>query len=199
DPDVVMIGEIRDKETIEIAIKAALTGHLVLSTLHTNDAASTIARMIDMGVDPFMVASATLLVSAQRLARRLCKYCKAPMDKPPVERLLQVGFLPEEAETAQLFKSVGCPRCKSGYSGRFALLETMPMNEDVKRMVIQGRSALDIKNHSILEEGMITLRRAAVLNALRGNTSVEEVLRVTMPDEVQPDGRVMKKLNKGDE
>ena len=92
----------------------------------------------------------------------------------------------------------GCPRCQNGYRGRFALLETMPMNEDVKRMVIEGRSALDIKNHSILNEGMITLRRAAVLNALRGNTSVEEVLRVTMPDEVQPDGRVVKKQNTGD-
>ena len=198
DPDVVMIGEIRDKETIEIAIKAALTGHLVLSTLHTNDAASTISRMIDMGVDPFMVASATLLVSAQRLARRLCKYCKAPMDKVPTERLLEVGFLPEETESAELMQPVGCPRCKGGYAGRFALLETMPMNEDVKRMVIQGKSALDIKNHSILEEGMITLRRAAVLNAIRGVTSIEEVLRVTMPDEVQPDGRVVKKQNTGE-
>ncbi|MHC4939841.1 MAG: GspE/PulE family protein [Planctomycetota bacterium] len=198
DPDVVMIGEIRDKETIEIAIKAALTGHLVLSTLHTNDAASTISRMIDMGVDPFMVASATLLVSAQRLARRLCKYCKVPMDKPPVERLLEVGFLPEEAETAEIFKPVGCPRCKGGYAGRFALLETMPMNEDIKRMVIQGKSALDIKNDSILEHGMITLRRAAVLNAMRGITSIEEVLRVTMPDEVQPDGRVTRKQIAGE-
>jgi len=198
DPDVVMIGEIRDKETIEIAIKAALTGHLVLSTLHTKDAASTISRMIDMGVDPFMVASATLLVSAQRLARRLCKYCKVPMDDVPPERLIDVGFTPEEAETVQVFKAVGCPRCKGGYAGRFALLETMPMNEAVKQMVIQGKSAMDIKNHSILEEGMITLRRAAVLNASRGVTSIEEVLRVTMPDEVQPDGRVLRKLNTGD-
>jgi len=197
DPDVVMVGEIRDKETIEIAIKAALTGHLVLSTLHTNDAASTISRMVDMGVDPFMVASATLLVSAQRLARRLCKYCKAPMDNVPASRLIEVGFLPEEAEGAEVFRAVGCPRCKGGYSGRFALLETMPMNEDVKRMVIQGKSALDIKNHSIMHEGMITLRRAAVLNAMRGVTSIEEVLRVTMPDEVQPDGRVIKKQNTG--
>ena len=126
DPDIVMIGEIRDTETIEIAIKAALTGHLVLSTLHTNDAASTITRMIDMGVDPFMVSSATLLVSAQRLARRLCKYCKAPLDKARRSGSCPIGFTEEEAETAELFKPVGCPRCKNGYSGRFALLETMP-------------------------------------------------------------------------
>jgi type IV pilus assembly protein PilB len=181
-----MVGEIRDTETIEIAIKAALTGHLVLSTLHTNDAASTITRMIDMGVDPFMVSSATLLVSAQRLARRLCKYCKVPMEKPPPERLIAIGFTQEEAETAEIFQPGGCPRCKAGYSGRFALLETMPMNEDTKRMVIQGESSLELKNRSILEHGMITLRRCGVLNVLRGITSIEEALRVTMPDEVRP-------------
>ncbi|MHC4959474.1 MAG: GspE/PulE family protein [Planctomycetota bacterium] len=184
DPDVVMVGEIRDRETIEIAIKAALTGHLVLSTLHTNDAASTITRMIDMGVDPFMVASATLMVSAQRLARRLCKYCKAPVDAPK-KRLLKVGFTEEEAETAEIFQPVGCPRCKSGYSGRFALLETMPLNEDLKRMIIAGESALALKNSAILDHDMITLRRCAILNAMRANTSIDEVLRVTMPDEVK--------------
>ncbi|MHC4931439.1 MAG: GspE/PulE family protein [Planctomycetota bacterium] len=185
DPDVVMIGEIRDTETIEIAIKAALTGHLVLSTLHTNDAASTITRMIDMGVDPFMVSSATLLVSAQRLARRLCKYCKAPMEKPPTERLVHIGFTEEEAETAQILQATGCHRCKGGYSGRFALLETLPMVDDVKRMVIEGKSSLELKNRSILEQGMISLRRCGVLNVMRGNTSIEEILRVTMHDEVR--------------
>ena len=184
DPDVVMIGEIRDSETIEIAIKAALTGHLVLSTLHTNDAPSTITRMVDMGVDPFMVSSATLCVSAQRLARRLCKYCKAPMDNVPPERLLAMGFTQEEAETAEILKPVGCGRCKSGYSGRFALLETMPLNEDIKRMIIAGKSAQDLKNSSILDHGMVTLRRCAILNVMRGNTTIEEALRVTMPDEV---------------
>jgi len=182
DPDIVMIGEIRDTETIGIAIKAALTGHLVLSTLHTNDAASTITRMIDMGVDPFMVSSATLLVSAQRLARRLCKYCKAPL-KAPKKRLLSLGFTEQEAETAELFKPVGCPRCKNGYSGRFALLETMPMVEDVKRAVVAGKSALELKNLAIQDHGMITLRRCGILNVLRGITSMEEVLRITMPDE----------------
>jgi len=184
DPDVVMIGEIRDAETIEIAIKAALTGHLVLSTLHTNDAPSTITRMVDMGVDPFMVSSATLCVSAQRLARRLCKYCKAPLGKVPEERLLAMGFTEEEAATAEMFKPVGCGRCKSGYSGRFALLETMPLNEDIKRMIIAGKSAQDLKNSSILDHGMVTLRRCAILNVMRGKTTIEEALRVTMPDEV---------------
>jgi len=188
DPDIVMIGEIRDTETIGIAIKAALTGHLVLSTLHTNDAASTITRMIDMGVDPFMVSSATLLVSAQRLARRLCKYCKAPLETTPKKRLLSIGFTEEEAETAEIFRTVGCPRCKNGYSGRFALLETMPMNEDIQRMVIQGESALDLKNTAILDHDMITLRRCGILNALRGVTTLEEILRVTMPDEVAAGG-----------
>ena len=183
DPDVVMIGEIRDTETIEIAIKAALTGHLVLSTLHTNDAPSTITRMIDMGVDPFMVASATLCVSAQRLARRLCKYCKVSMGKVPVERLTSIGFTDEEAETGEVFRPVGCPRCKSGYSGRFALLETMPMNEDIKRMVIEGESVLTLKSAAVRDHGMVTLRRCAILNALRGHTSVDEILRVTMPDQ----------------
>ncbi len=195
DPDVVMIGEIRDTETIEIAIKAALTGHLVLSTLHTNDAASTISRMVDMGVDPFMVASATLLVSAQRLARRLCKYCKAPLERPPKERLIAIGCTEEEAETAEILKPVGCSRCKGGYAGRFALLETMPMIDDVKRMVIEGKSAMEIKNRSVLEHGMVTLRRAAILNMLRGNTSAEEVLRVTMADEVRADGRRVKAVD----
>jgi len=185
DPDVVMIGEIRDTETIEIAIKAALTGHLVLSTLHTNDAASTITRMIDMGVDPFMVASATLLVSAQRLARRLCKYCKQPVPKSSVDRLMTIGFTEEEAETSELFRAVGCSRCKGGYAGRFALLETMPLNEELQRLIIQGKSALDIKLCAMHEFDMITLRRCAVLNSIRGHTSIEEVLRVTMPDEVR--------------
>jgi type IV pilus assembly protein PilB len=196
DPDVVMIGEIRDTETIEIAIKAALTGHLVLSTLHTNDAASTISRMVDMGVDPFMVASSTLLVSAQRLARRLCKHCKAPFENPPVDRLTAIGFNEEEVANARLMRPVGCPRCKAGYAGRFALLETMPMNEDIKRMVVEGKSAMDIKNRAITEHGMISLRRCAIYNAMRGNTSIEEVLRTTMPDDVRAGvNRVLKPLD----
>src|SRR5205823_2794952 len=166
DPDIVMVGEIRDTETIEIAVKAALTGHLVLSTLHTNDASSTITRMIDMGVDPFMVASSTLLVSAQRLMRRLCEHCREPISVPP-DRLKSLGIADEElAAGPTLFKAVGCPRCNQGYSGRFAILETLPIKEDVKRLIVEGRSSLDIRNQA-LKGGMISLRRCAMLNALR--------------------------------
>ncbi|MDJ0523464.1 MAG: ATPase, T2SS/T4P/T4SS family [Planctomycetota bacterium] len=185
DPDTVMIGEIRDPETIDIAIKAALTGHLVLSTLHTNDAASTISRMIDMGVDPFMVASATLLVSAQRLVRRLCKRCCEPVEVK-AEKLLSMGYTEAEVkEGVTLYRAVGCNRCSAGYAGRFALLETLPVTEAIKRMIIDGHSAIEIR-HKALEEGMISLRRAALLNAMRGNTSVEEVLRVTLAENVRP-------------
>ncbi len=185
DPDTVMIGEIRDPETIDIAIKAALTGHLVLSTLHTNDAASTITRMVDMGVDPFMVASATLLVSAQRLIRRLCVRCREPLDVKPA-KLRKLGYTEHEIKTGvEAYRAVGCSRCAGGYAGRFALLETLPITEAVKRMVIDGHSAIEIR-HKALEEGMISLRRAALLNAMRGTTSVEEVLRVTLSDDMRP-------------
>jgi len=182
DPDVVMIGEIRDTETIDIAVKAALTGHLVLSTLHTNDAAGTVTRMVDMGVDPFMVASATLLVSAQRLMRRLCKHCKEPYEAPRA-RLLDIGFTESEADlNPTLYRAKGCGRCSQGYAGRFAILETLPITESIKRRVIQGDSAIEVRNTAI-DEGMITLRRAAILNSMRGNTSIEEVLRVTLSDQ----------------
>lgn len=179
DPDIIMIGEIRDKETIDIAVKAALTGHQVLSTLHTNDAASTITRMVDMDVDPFLVASATLVVSAQRLVKKLCAECKEPADAPK-ERLLAVGFTPEECDKP-FFKAKGCSRCKEGYKGRFALLETLRVDDDIKRMIIKGSSALDIKKAGI-EKGMITLRRCGILNVLKGRTSVEEVLAITAAD-----------------
>jgi type IV pilus assembly protein PilB len=182
DPDVVMIGEIRDSETIDIAVKAALTGHLVLSTLHTNDAATTISRMIDMGVDPFMVASATLLVSAQRLIRRLCPACREAYNAPK-ERLLSVGFTEGDlAKDPPVYRAVGCARCNQGYAGRFAILETLPVSEEIKKMVIDGHSAIEIRAKA-MEQGMITLRRCALLNALRGNTSVEEVLRVTLGEQ----------------
>lgn len=182
DPDVILIGEIRDAETLDIAVKAALTGHLVLSTLHTNDAASTVTRMVDMGLDPFMVASSVVLIAAQRLARKLCDTCKEPLeDVPPRDRLLKIGFKPEEIDSITLHRPVGCSRCSNGYKGRFALLETMVMTDELKRLVISGGSAVDIKEKAI-PEGMMTLRRAGLLNALRGRTSLEEVLRVTMAD-----------------
>ncbi|MBN1421823.1 MAG: Flp pilus assembly complex ATPase component TadA [Planctomycetes bacterium] len=182
DPDTVMIGEVRDLETAEIAVKAALTGHLVLSTLHTNDAPSTITRLIDMGVDSFLVASAVNCVVAQRLGRRLCTGCRKALDPPPPpEKLLSTGFRPEDIEGLTLHEPQGCPRCERGYKGRFALLETMPMTEDVRRSVVAGGTAIEIKDIA-LKQGMITLRRCGLLNAGRGKTSIEEVLRVTIED-----------------
>jgi type IV pilus assembly protein PilB len=183
DPDKVMIGEIRDTETIEIAVKAALTGHLVLSTLHTNDAPSTITRMVDMGVDPFMISSSTLLIAAQRLVRKLCEYCREPIETPPKERLLELGFTEEEAESGDftLYRAAGCNKCSGGYRGRFALLETMPITEGLRRNILRGASAIEVKEEAI-NEGMLTLRRCGVLNTMRGRTSMEEVLRVTLAD-----------------
>jgi type IV pilus assembly protein PilB len=184
DPDVVLLGEIRDGETLEIAVKAALTGHLVLSTLHTNDAPSTITRMVDMGCDPFMVASSTLLICAQRLGRRLCTNCKKPADIPK-KALLKLGFTEADFEDPDipmtLFEPVGCPRCNNGYKGRFALLETMRMTEAVKRMVVDRAHLADIKTQA-LKEGMLTLRRCGLLNASRGMTSLQEIEAQTMAD-----------------
>ncbi len=181
DPDTIMIGEIRDQETIDIAIKAALTGHLVLSTLHTNDAPGTVSRMVDMGVDPFLVASATLLISAQRLLKKLCAECKQPCEVPR-ERLLSVGFLAEEADKIkQLHLAEGCKRCTHGYKGRFAILETMRFDEDLRRLVIKGASSVELKTKAI-EKGMLSLRRCALLNSMRGKTSIEEALSTTLAD-----------------
>lgn len=179
DPDKIMIGELRDLETIEIAVKAALTGHLVLSTLHTNSAAATITRMIDMGVDPFLVASTVLLVAAQRLGRRLCGECKQEYE-PDQAVIKDLQITDEDMESGPtFFKPVGCSRCAYGYKGRFAILETLPMTEGVKRMIIQGMTEMDIHQKGE-EEGMLSLRRICLLNALRGVTSLEEVVRVTV-------------------
>ncbi len=183
DPDTVLIGEIRDTETAEIAVKAALTGHLVLSTLHTNDAPSTVTRMVDMGVDPFLVASSTNCVAAQRLGRKLCQECKKKSEViPPKEGLLKLGFKEEDFDQELvLYEPGGCPRCEKGYKGRFAILETMPVSEPIKRVIVDGGSALDIRKHA-LDAGMITLRRAGLLNVLKGKSSLEEVLRATVGD-----------------
>ncbi|MEZ5963398.1 MAG: ATPase, T2SS/T4P/T4SS family [Planctomycetota bacterium] len=182
DPDVVLLGEIRDQETLEIAVKAALTGHLVLSTLHTNDAVGTVTRMIDMGMDPFNIASSTILICAQRLARKLCPACKAE-EKFDRSVYMRVGYTDADLDSAEFqnFKPVGCGRCSGGYKGRFALLETLRMSETVKRMVVERRPASDIKDEA-LKEGMLTLRRCGLLNAMRGITSIEEVERSTMAD-----------------
>ncbi|MCA8974661.1 MAG: Flp pilus assembly complex ATPase component TadA [Planctomycetes bacterium] len=181
DPDVVLIGEIRDHETLEIGVKAALTGHLVLSTLHTNDAPSPITRMIDMGCDPFMVSSAALLICAQRLGRKLCPNCKKRVEIGK-DALLRLGYTEADLEQPmELYAPVGCPRCNNGYKGRFALLETMRMTEGIKRMVVDRAHIADIKRLA-LEEGMLTLRRCGLMNAMRGKTSIEEVEAVTMAD-----------------
>jgi type IV pilus assembly protein PilB len=186
DPDTIMIGEIRDQETIEIAVKAALTGHLVLSTLHTNDAPSTITRVIDMGIEPFLAASTILAVLAQRLGRRLCKNCKQPMPKeemPSRDQLLEIGYTPEEIENLQLWKPVGCSLCNGGYKGRFALVEALEMNDNLRKIIIAGGSAIRIREVGV-QNGMVTLRRAGLMNAMRGVTSVEEVMRHTVGEDV---------------
>jgi type IV pilus assembly protein PilB len=182
DPDVILVGEIRDTETADIAVKAALTGHLVLSTLHTNDAPSTITRLIDMGVDPFMVSSSLLCIGAQRLARKLCEACRKPIDVPAKE-LLAVGYTQEEVSALKLFgpNPTGCGRCNCGYRGRFAILETLYLDDTLKRMVVEGRSVHDLKAEAV-KQGMVTLRRVGLMNAMRGRTSLEEVLRVTLDD-----------------
>ncbi|MSR64063.1 MAG: type II secretion system protein GspE [Planctomycetes bacterium] len=182
DPDVILVGEIRDKETAEIGVKAALTGHLVLTTLHTNDAVQAVTRLVDMGIDPYLVSSSVILVAAQRLVRKLCEHCRIKVDVPRNE-LLAVGISETELADLQLYgpNIPGCARCKNGYRGRMALLETLTLSPDLKRMVVEGRSVAELK-HKGLEEGMLTLRRIGVLNAMRGKTSLEEVLRITMGD-----------------
>jgi type IV pilus assembly protein PilB len=184
DPDTIMIGEMRDLETVEIAVKAALTGHLVLSTLHTNDASSTITRLVDMGVDPFMVTSTVILASAQRLLRRVCPDCRQPRTYPP-ERLLEVGFTEAEvAKKPEFFVAKGCSKCGAGYRGRFAILEALLMSENLKRLVLERASDTVIKKAAI-DDGMVTLRRCGLLNAMRGHTTIDEVLRMTGDDNLR--------------
>ena len=182
DPDTIMIGEIRDFETADIAVKAAITGHLVFSTLHTNDAASSITRLVDMGIDKFMVASSTILIAAQRLCRKLCDKCKAPVDVMPEKKYaLGLGFLESDFANWQLWKKVGCNVCAGGYKGRFAILEALEIGEDIRRMIIEGKAASDMKSQAI-KMGMLSLRRTGLLNALRGRTTLEEIIRMTMGD-----------------
>ncbi|MGW8282502.1 MAG: GspE/PulE family protein, partial [Gemmatimonadota bacterium] len=178
DPNIVMVGEIRDLETGSIAVKAALTGHLVLSTLHTNDAASTITRMIDMGIEPFNVASAVNIITAQRLVRRICTNCKVEATYLP-EVLESARLTHEEATTLQFQKGEGCDACNgSGYSGRQGLYEVMPMTPELRRMVLAGSSAADMKAQAV-SEGMITLRQDGILKVRRGVTTLEEVIKET--------------------
>ncbi|MGH7786251.1 MAG: type IV-A pilus assembly ATPase PilB [Candidatus Binatia bacterium] len=181
DPDIIMVGEVRDFETAEIAIKAALTGHLVLSTLHTNDAPSTINRLLNMGVEPFLVASSVNLVLAQRLARLICNSCREPVEVHP-QALIELGMDPEEARTATTFHGSGCPQCSgTGYRGRVALYEVMPMSEELRELVLSGASATEIKR-TASALGMMTLRQSGLLKMRQGQTTMDEILRVTMPD-----------------
>lgn len=181
DPDIVMVGEIRDYETAEIAIKASLTGHLVLSTLHTNDAPSTINRLLNMGVEPFLVASSINIVVAQRLARRICENCKERLDVSP-EVLVDVGIPAAEAKHTEVCYGTGCAKCSgTGYKGRVALYEGMPMSEDLKEFVLNGASAAEIKREAI-RQGMVSLRKSGIHYLKQGTTTIEEVLRVTATD-----------------
>ncbi len=179
DPNIVLVGEIRDFETAEIAIKAALTGHLVLSTLHTNDAPSTISRLMNMGIEPFLVATSVNLIQAQRLIRRICKDCKKE-HPTPVEALVEIGFLPEEAKKVKTYKGKGCPSCNdTGYKGRIGLYEVMEITDEVRELILIGASALELRKKSI-EDGMITLRESGLQKIRNGVTTIEEVLRETV-------------------
>ena len=181
DPDIIMVGEIRDFETAEIAVKAALTGHLVLSTLHTNDAPSTISRLLNMGVEPFLVTASLLVVVAQRLARRICSECKQQL-KIPEQALLDMGMKPEIAKGAAIFKGGGCRNCAdTGYKGRVALYEVMPLYDPLREMVLNGGSTAELKMEAI-RAGMTSLRMSGLLKLAEGVTTVDEVLRVTAVD-----------------
>jgi len=181
DPDIVLVGEIRDRETALISIEAALTGHMVLATLHTNNSASTPMRLVEMGIEPYLVTSAITGALAQRLARRLCLHCKEPFDATEAD-IVAAGWKPAEvyadATTPTLFRAVGCPACSNtGYRGRKALLELLVISEDIERLIIEGGTADDIHKLAV-EQGMVTLRRSGVRKALEGETTLEEVLRV---------------------
>jgi type IV pilus assembly protein PilB len=179
DPNIILVGEIRDFETAEIAIKAALTGHLVLSTLHTNDAPSTINRLMNMGIEPFLVATATQLIAAQRLVRRICGNCKEPVDMTP-QAVANLGYKKDEVGTFTIFKGRGCEKCNNtGYKGRVGLIEVMQIDDDIRDLILAGGTAIDIKKKAI-ENGMITLRRSGLIKIKDGMTTVEEVVRETV-------------------
>ena len=181
DPNIIMVGEIRDFETAEIAVKAALTGHLVLSTLHTNDAPSTVSRMLNMGIEPFLVTASVNLVLAQRLARRICVDCKIPAEKHP-EALLKMGMSEEQIRTGQIMQGKGCGTCNNtGYKGRVALYEVMSFTDPLKELVLQGASAAELKTEMI-RGGTQSLRLAGIQKILEGVTTPEEVLRTTVDD-----------------
>ena len=179
DPNIILVGEVRDFETAEVAIKAAMTGHLVLSTLHTNDAPSSISRLMNMGIEPFLVATSVHMVVAQRLVRRICSYCKEPNDVPPAA-LVNIGFGEREARGLKLFKGRGCDRCNgTGYKGRIGLYEVMEIGDDLRELVLSGGSSYELRERA-KELGMITLRFSGLQKIRDGVTTLEEVLRETV-------------------
>jgi type IV pilus assembly protein PilB len=179
DPDIIMVGEIRDLETADIAIKAAQTGHLVLSTLHTNDAPTTLTRLLNMGVAPFNVASSVIVITAQRLGRKLCPHCKKPEDIPP-EALIRAGFSEEDLDgTWQPYGPVGCDKCKgTGYKGRIGIYQVMPITDDMRQLIMRNGNALDIADQA-KKEGVRDLRQSGLLKVRSGLTSLEEIEAVT--------------------
>ncbi len=183
DPDIIMVGEIRDTETAEISVKAALTGHLVLSTLHTNDAPSTINRLLNMGIEPFLVASSVVLILAQRLARRICGECKEPLNVA-VETLVNMGMTEQAARKATVYHGKGCPNCNgTGYRGRLAFYEVLRVDDTIRQLIFTGANADEIKKTAI-RGGMETLRMAGIRKVLEGSTTVDEVFNTTLADEM---------------
>ncbi|MGB9628808.1 MAG: type IV-A pilus assembly ATPase PilB [Thermodesulfobacteriota bacterium] len=181
DPDIIMVGEIRDFETAQIAVQAALTGHLVLSTVHTNDAPGTITRLIDMGIEPFLISSAVICILAQRLVRKICTECKEPIKVHP-QLLIDLGVPPDEVKTFPTYKGKGCPICnQTGYKGRIGLYEVMPLKEELKELILSRASTSEIKKEAI-RLGMKTLRQSGIIKIREGLTTIEEVLRSTMED-----------------
>jgi type IV pilus assembly protein PilB len=178
DPDVIMVGEIRDLETADIAIKAAQTGHMVMSTLHTNDAPTTLTRLLNMGVAPFNIASSVLLITAQRLARRLCEACKVQADYPR-EAMLRAGFIESDLDgTWRPYRAVGCSACTNGYRGRVGIYQVMPISEEIQRIILSEGTAMDIADQA-QRDGVRDLRQSGLIKVRGGFTTLEEVIAVT--------------------
>jgi type IV pilus assembly protein PilB len=176
-----MVGEIRDFETAEIAVKAALTGHLVLSTLHTNDAPASVSRLLNMGIEPFLVASSCNLIGAQRLVRKLCQECKEEVPIP-AQTLVDIGVPPEEIEGFKVMRGAGCRNCaNTGYKGRIAVYEIMTITEEIREFILNGASTMELKREAI-RQGMKTLRMSAITKLKDGMTSLDEIVRSTAPD-----------------
>ena len=177
DPDIIMVGEIRELETAEIAVKASHTGHLVLSTLHTNSAAETLTRLSNMGVEPFNIATSVHLIIAQRLARRLCQDCKK-LDKIPEEALVRAGFSKDQIPSLKIYSPVGCDKCTHGYAGRLGIFEVLPVTQTISTLIMSGENAMSIDAQA-RKEGMISLRQSGLDKVLKGLTSLEEINRVS--------------------